>query len=74
MMYVKGKEFTGEVKFGDSIELIAYTYAGKEIPVTGNVVGVKDLGDRYAVVASYIPPASNGESPALYTQKFYVSH
>lgn len=74
IMYIKGGENADIPVLGAPVPLIGITYAGGETEITGRVYALKDMGDKYAVVASYTPPATGGESPTLYTQIFYISH
>lgn len=73
--WVKGAKNEGLTpERGGEIALEAFTYQGEKVNVTGSVVWVKDMGDKYAVVASYAPKVSGSDIPLLYTQTFYISH
>ena len=72
-VYVKGVESVKTVPLvGEEISLIGVTYNKIEEKVKGKIIYAEDLGDRYAVVASF----SAGEEtnlPAIYTQTYYVN-
>jgi len=71
-VYVKGDESVKTVPVvGEEISLIGVCYNKTEEKVKGKVFYTEDLGDKYAVVASF----SVGEgknSPTIYTQIYYV--
>lgn len=71
-VYVKGDAGVQTVPVaGEEIELIGVTYNRTQEKVKGKVIYAEDLGERYAVVASY---SADDEihMPALYTQTFFV--
>jgi len=72
-VFVKGDESVNVVPVvGEAISIIGVTYKKTEEKVNGNVFYAEDLGDKYAVVASY--SVGDGTNlPALFTQTFYVN-
>ena len=72
-VYVKGDDSVNTATIvGEDIPLIGVTYNKTEEKVKGKIIYAEDLGDRYAVVASF----SAGEEtnlPAIYTQIYYVN-
>lgn len=68
-VYVKGDDSVKTVHVaGEEIPLIGVTYNKTEENVKGKVIYAEDLGEKYAVVASY----SAGDVPTLYTQTFFL--
>ena len=70
-VYVKGDESVKTVPVaGEEISLIGICYNKTEEKVKGKVFYAEDLGDKYAVVASF---SAGTDVPAVYTQTFYVN-
>lgn len=70
-VYVKGDESVKTVPVaGEEISLIGVCYNKTEEKVKGKVFYAEDLGDKYAVVASF---SAGTDVPAVYTQTFYVN-
>lgn len=55
---------------GEDIPLIGVTYNKIEEKVKGKIIYAQDIGDMYAVVASF---SSGDDLPAIYTQTYYVA-
>ena len=55
---------------GEEISLIGVCYNKTEEKVKGKVFYVEDLGDKYAVVASF---SAGTDVPAVYTQTFNIN-
>lgn len=72
-VYVKGNESVKTVPVvGEEIPLIGITYHKTEEKVKGKVIYTEDLGDRYAVVASF-SVGGGTKLVTLFTQTFYVN-
>lgn len=70
---VKGDESVKTVPaVGEEIAIIGVTYNKTEEKIKGKVFYAEDLGDRYAVIASY-SAAEGTNLPALFTQTYYVN-
>lgn len=68
-VYVKGDDSVQTAPVvGGEIPLIGVTYHKTQENVKGKVVYAEDLGEQYAVVASY----SAGNLPTQYTQTFFI--
>lgn len=72
-VFVKGDDSVKTIPvIGEEIPLIGVTYNKTEEKMQGKVIYAEDLGEKYAVVASY----SAGDDinlPALYTQTYYIN-
>lgn len=56
---------------GEEIPLIGVTYKKREEKIKGKVIYAEDLGDKYAVVASFSADEKK-KLPTIYTQTYYV--
>lgn len=57
---------------GDEVDLMQITYTGEKVAKKGVVRFVKDLGNRFAVVANLESGEKSLYTPRLYTQVFYI--
>lgn len=73
-VFVKGDTSVTQTPVaGEEIALIGVTYKMTEEKIKGKVFYAQDLGDRYAVIASYSTAGSGSDSPIVYTQTYYLS-
>lgn len=72
-VFVKGDDNVSTMPVrGEEATVIGVTYRKTEERVKGKIVYVEDLGEKYAVVASY-SAGKDRNLPTLYTQVYYVN-